>query len=105
MQLHKALADAQAQARPSMTPANVTVQLLERPEDPIPVFGTNTRTCVCHADHDVTPFLPGADVDPALLREATGVAQQVQDDLPNARGVAENRWQALWHFHIQIQPL
>ena len=93
MHLHKLLADGKSETTASLSPACRNVGLLEGFEDSLLISGGNAWARVRYADHDVCVFLSTMEVDPTALRKAPCVAQQIDDDLANARFVTVDRRQ------------
>ncbi|MNE13929.1 hypothetical protein D3C80_1067830 [compost metagenome] len=102
--------DRQAQAGTAVAPGDRGVGLLEGIEHVFQAFGRDTDTAIMHRtdepQHLVVQFLP-ADVHPdaAFFGEFQRIADQVDQDLPDARRVALNfePFQAVLDLQLQRQ--
>src|SRR5574337_1073269 len=111
-QLHEGLRDTQAQPAPPKSPRRGGVRLSERIKDPGLLTSRNADSSIGH--REMEPHLPwrfnlrllDLDGDLPALRELDGIAHQIDQYLPQARGIADySRRQRGIHIACQLQPL
>ena len=83
------LADVQAESTATQTGLGA-ITLVKRFKNSFQVRGGNTGASVGHADQNLTSLLFGFDGNATLLCKARCIADQVENNLANARFVAEN---------------
>ena len=77
MQLDDLLADGQAQARPTRAASGTRTELNEGFEYVLELLFRNTRTTVLNLDNGLGALALRADLDPAAVALADGVANEV----------------------------
>ena len=82
--LHQLRADGEPQPRPAFIEPKCLGSLAKWVEDTFAILRVNTRPCVNHAHNHVGRVLIDPNTNAAVIRKTRGIAQQVQDYLPNA---------------------
>jgi len=86
--LYKTLADRQPQPAAAVLAPDRVVELLERLEQPRMVFAGDARPAVLNRDRQLPVRAPRPHLHPALVGKPSGIAQQIDDHLADARLVA-----------------